>query len=306
MRIRFVVATAAVALVAGYVLGTAEGELPFSKSDIASAEKLVGLEFTEAERDSMQTDLADYRTGYITMRATPIPNAVPPALVMHLASAPPSTDPGARPRWSKVGKVTRPDHLEDVAFWSVRDLGELLRTKQVTSVELTTMYLERLKRYGPTLECVVSLTEARALEAARRADAEIARGKYRGPLHGIPYGAKDLLAVKGTKTTWGATPFKDQVIDDTATVIRKLDDAGAVLVVKTHAGRTRVGRCVVRRHDAQSVEYGEGFEWFIGRVCLRHGGRAGCRSRSGPRRGVRSCRHRPCAVPRVCGRRSGA
>ena len=118
----------------------------------------------------------------------------------------------------------------------MRDLAELLRTKQVTSVELTAMYLDRLKRHGPTLECVVSLTEERAMESARRADAEIAKGKYRGPLHGMPYGAKDLLAVKGTKTTWGAMPYRDQVIDDTATVIRKLDDAGAVLVVKTTLG----------------------------------------------------------------------
>ncbi|HEU4365282.1 MAG TPA: amidase, partial [Candidatus Krumholzibacteria bacterium] len=237
MRIRVVVAVAVAALVAGYVLGVAEeGELPFAKSDIAGAEKIVGLEFTDAERDSMQSDLADYRGGYEAMRATLIPNGVAPAFVMHLASAPADADRDARPRWSKAKRVKRPDDLEDVAFWPVRDLAELLRTKQVTSVELTAMYLGRLKRHGPTLECVVSLTEERAMESARRADAEIAKGKYRGPLHGMPYGAKDLLAVKGTKTTWGAMPYQDQVIDDTATVIRKLDDAGAVLVVKTTLG----------------------------------------------------------------------
>jgi Asp-tRNA(Asn)/Glu-tRNA(Gln) amidotransferase A subunit family amidase len=236
MRIRVALLVAVAALAAGYVLGVAEGELPFSKNDIAGAEKLIGLEFTDAERDSMQADLADYHKGYGTMRAAPIPNDVPPALVLHPASAPPVVKGDARPRWSKPRQVKRPERLEDVAFWPVRDLAELLRTKQVTSVELTTMYLDRLKRFGPTLECVVSLTEARALEAARRADAEIARGKYRGPLHGMPYGAKDLLAVTGTKTTWGAVPYQDQVIDDTATVIRKLDAAGAVLVAKTTLG----------------------------------------------------------------------
>jgi Asp-tRNA(Asn)/Glu-tRNA(Gln) amidotransferase A subunit family amidase len=234
MNVRQVLVIAVVALVAGYAIGVAEGELPFGKSDIASAEKMIGLEFSEAERDSLQSDLADYLEGYGTMRATPIPNSVAPALVVHLAAAPPAE--GAKAVWSKPRKVRRPKNLEDVAFWSVGDLAELLRTRQVTSMELTAMYLERLKQYGPELECVISLTEQRAMEAARKADAEIANGRYRGPLHGMPYGAKDLLAVRGTKTTWGAEPYKDQMIDGTATVIRKLDEAGAVLVAKTTLG----------------------------------------------------------------------
>ncbi|MDH4037933.1 MAG: amidase [Candidatus Krumholzibacteria bacterium] len=235
MRIRAVLAISTTALAVGYIVGVAQGDLPFSKSDIAGAEKIIGLEFDDAERDSMQSDLADYLEGYGSMRATPVPNAVPPALVLRLASGPPPAA-SSGPRWSKPRKVKRPANLEDVAFWPVADLAELIRTKQVTSVELTTMYLARLKRYGPALECVVSLTEERAMDAARRADAEIARGKYRGPLHGMPYGAKDLLAVEGTKTTWGAMPYRDQTIDDTATVIRKLDEAGAVLVAKTTLG----------------------------------------------------------------------
>jgi Asp-tRNA(Asn)/Glu-tRNA(Gln) amidotransferase A subunit family amidase len=234
MNVRQVLVIAVVALVAGYAIGVADGELPFGKSDIASAEKMIGLEFSEAERDSLQSDLADYLEGYGTMRATPIPNSVAPALVVHLAAAPPAE--GAKAVWSKPRKVRRPKNLEDVAFWSVGDLAELLRTRQVTSMELTAMYLERLKQYGPELECVISLTEQRAMEAARKADAEIANGRYRGPLHGMPYGAKDLLAVRGTKTTWGAEPYKDQMIDGTATVIRKLDEAGAVLVAKTTLG----------------------------------------------------------------------
>ncbi len=236
MRTRYVATVATVAALLGYVMGAAEGELPFSKDDIAGAEKLVGLEFTEAERDSMQEDLAEYLKDYEKMRSTSIPNATPPATVLRLATGPAEEGAGSRPRWGKSQKVKRPANLEDAAYWTVRDLGELIRTRQVTSVELTNMYLGRLKRYGPKLECVVSLTEERALAAAHAADEEIARGKYRGPLHGIPYGAKDLLAVSGTKTTWGATPYKDQVIEETATVIEKLDRAGAVLVAKTTLG----------------------------------------------------------------------
>jgi Asp-tRNA(Asn)/Glu-tRNA(Gln) amidotransferase A subunit family amidase len=112
----------------------------------------------------------------------------------------------------------------------------MLRTRKITSVQLTQMFLERLERHGAQLECIVTLTAERALETARRADEEIAAGRYRGPLHGIPYGAKDLLAVPGYKTTWGAAPYKDQVLDETASVIGKLDDAGAVLVAKLTLG----------------------------------------------------------------------
>ncbi|HET6349652.1 MAG TPA: amidase [Candidatus Krumholzibacteria bacterium] len=230
----------AVALAAGYVIGVAEGELPFTKSDVASAEKLIGLEFTDTERDSMMLDLDAYRKGYEELRAVSIGNDVPPALVFdpvpgRTLHASDSKHPHAV-EWSKPNKVKRPANLEDVAFWSVRDLAELIRTRQVTSTELTQMYLDRLKRYGPKLECVISLTEDRALASAKRADEEIAKGHYRGILHGIPYGAKDLLAVQGTKTTWGAMPYKDQTIDDTATVIKRLDDAGAVLVAKLTMG----------------------------------------------------------------------
>ncbi len=243
MRIGRVALLVVIALATGFVLGVAEGELPFTKSDIAGAEKLVGLEFDDAERDSMQSDLADYRNGYEALRRVTLENHVQPALVMHVSSPPAvkSTRGAKRLRLGEPRHTKRPANLEDVAFWSVRDLAHLVRTRQVTSVELTTMYLDRLKQFGPTLECVVSLTEARAMEHARRADEEIKAGKYRGPLHGIPYGAKDLLAVKGTKTTWGSVPFKEQVIDETATVIQRLDDAGAVLVAKLTLGELAWG-----------------------------------------------------------------
>src|SRR6202035_5545688 len=115
-------------------------------------------------------------------------------------------------------------------FASVRELAELVRTKRVSSVALTEMYLERLKRYDTTLKFVVSLTEERARAQAKEADRDIAAGKYRGPLHGLPWGAKDLLAVKGYRTTWGAAGFEQQQIDEDAAVVQRLDAAGAVLV----------------------------------------------------------------------------
>jgi Asp-tRNA(Asn)/Glu-tRNA(Gln) amidotransferase A subunit family amidase len=131
--------------------------------------------------------------------------------------------------------------MEDVAFYSIVDLGRLLMTKKISSTALTEMYLERLKRFDPTLKFVVTLTEDRAMAKAKEADREIAAGKYRGPLHGLPWGAKDLLAVKGYRTTWGAGGFENQTIDEDATVVQRLDAAGAVLVAKLTLGALAQG-----------------------------------------------------------------
>ena len=132
-------------------------------------------------------------------------------------------------------------------------LAELIRTRRISSTELTKMYLARLKKYGPKLLCVVTLTEDLALKQAAAADAELKRGKYRGPLHGIPWGAKDLFATKGIKTTWGAEPYRDQVIDYDSTVVERLNEAGAVLVAKLSMGALAQGRALVRRRHAQPV-----------------------------------------------------
>src|SRR6185369_15935463 len=131
--------------------------------------------------------------------------------------------------------------VEDLAFATVPQLSELIRTKKVSSVELTKMYLSRLKKYGPKLLCIVTLTEELAMKQAQDADNDLKRGKYRGPLHGIPWGAKDLFATKGIKTTWGAEPYKDQVVDYDATVTERLRDAGAVLVAKLSMGALAQG-----------------------------------------------------------------
>ncbi len=131
--------------------------------------------------------------------------------------------------------------LESIAYLSVRELAVLIKTRKITSTELTRMYLGRLKRLDSTLHCVITLTDERALKQATAADAEIAAGKYRGPLHGIPWGAKDLLAVKGYPTTWGAGGFEQQHFDEDAAVVKRLDAAGAVLIAKLSMGALAMG-----------------------------------------------------------------
>ncbi len=147
----------------------------------------------------------------------------------------------AKPAASRFTFPDTPARIEDVAFATVQDLGLLLQTRKITSLALTQMYLDRLKRYDSKLHFVITLTEDRALAQAKAADAEIAAGKYRGPLHGIPWGAKDLLAVKGYPTTWGAGGFEHQSFDEDATVVQRLDAAGAVLVAKFTLGALAMG-----------------------------------------------------------------
>jgi Asp-tRNA(Asn)/Glu-tRNA(Gln) amidotransferase A subunit family amidase len=208
-----------------------------SKDLLDDAEKVAGLEFTDAERDLMLEDLNDNLEGYQRLRAITIGNQVRPALSFDPAVPEAALPKERRPLVaSRPARVRRPADLEALAFRPVTELAELVRTRQVTATELTQLYLARLKRHGPALECVIELTEARALRQAADADREIAAGRYRGPLHGIPWGAKDLLAVRDYRTTWGAKPFEDQRIDDDATVVRYLDEAGAILVAKLTLG----------------------------------------------------------------------
>jgi len=157
----------------------------------------------------------------------------------------------------------RAEDLDDLAFASVRELAELVRTKKVSSIALTEMYLGRLKKYDPTLKFVVTLTEERARAQAKKADEEIAAGKYRGPLHGLPWGAKDLLATKGYRTTWGAAGFETQMIDEDATVVKRWTKPGGA-GGKTDSGRAGTGRCLVWGRDAQPLEYESGVERLVG------------------------------------------
>lgn len=221
--------------------------LVFSSDDItrdviASSEKLIGLKFTDAKRDSMIDGLLEQRRYYESIRSVRLENNIPPALLFNPIPVGITFETERKSfKASPPGKVTVPDNLEDLAFYSIGQLAELLRSRKITSEQLTRMYIDRLKRYGPKLECVITLTEDLALQRARRADEEIAAGRYRGLLHGIPYGAKDLLATKGIRTTWGSVPFQNQVIDHDATVIQRLEEAGAVLVAKLTLGELAWG-----------------------------------------------------------------
>jgi Asp-tRNA(Asn)/Glu-tRNA(Gln) amidotransferase A subunit family amidase len=205
--------------------------------DIDGAAKIAGIDFTEDERNLMLEGLDELREDYAEIRTVSLDNSVAPALQFDPRLPGFDYDPGPRRfRPSRPSPFPVPVDLEELAFLPVTQLAQLVRTRQVSSVALTEMYIGRLKRHDPTLHCVITLTEERALAQARRADRELAEGRYRGPLHGIPWGAKDLLAVRGYPTTWGATPFKEQHFDEDATVVRRLDAAGAVLVAKLTMG----------------------------------------------------------------------
>jgi Asp-tRNA(Asn)/Glu-tRNA(Gln) amidotransferase A subunit family amidase len=209
---------------------------------IAEASKIIGMEFTPAERDSMIEELEDIREDYETLRSLNLPNSTPPSLVFNPVPVGKAFEHEQKSIvWDIPGNVELPENRSDLAFYTVKELASLIRSKKITSVELTTFFIDRLKQYGDTLEAIVTLTEERALKQAARMDQELARGQYRGPLHGIPYGLKDLFAVEGYPTTWGAAPYKDQVINETATVVKKLDEAGAVLVAKTTLGALAYG-----------------------------------------------------------------
>ena len=219
-----------------------EKALRVSKEMLQEAEKLAGLEFTGAERELMLEGVNEYLESYEAIRKIPIDNRVPPALSFNAIL--PGMKFGTSRRAIKISKIVTPKlpaNFEDVAFWPVTHLATLIKSKKVSSVELTQMYLNRLEKYDAKLLCVVTLTEELALKQAKRADEEIARGKYRGPLHGIPWGAKDLLSARGYKTTWGSVPYQDQLIDLDATVVQRLEAAGAVLVAKLTLGELAWG-----------------------------------------------------------------
>ncbi|MFW5878053.1 MAG: amidase [bacterium] len=197
---------------------------------------LIGLSFEASEIDSMADDVSAHRENFEQLREMLLPNDLPFSLVF----MPPINrdlipDKQITISW-EFEEVELPSDMADLAFYPVYKLASLIAAEKITSVELTEYFIERLKKYRDTLQCVVTITDSLALEQARKADRELEQGIYRGILHGIPYGAKDLLAVEGYKTTWGAMPYRDQVLDYNATVINKLEEAGAILVAKLTLG----------------------------------------------------------------------
>ena len=216
------------------------------------AAQLAGVgPFTAGQKKMMLDGLNDQRNGYDAIRALDIPNSVPPAFVFHpqpTEKPVPAEDCETTHRSFHVEDFgppsalpSAPEHMEDLAFATLAELGELLRLRKITSLALTQMYIARLKRYDPKLHFVITLLEDRALAQAKKADEEIAAGRCRGPLHGIPWGAKDLLSVKGYPTTWGAGGFEHQSFNEDAIVVQRLDAAGAVLVAKLSLGALAMG-----------------------------------------------------------------
>lgn len=210
--------------------------------DIQSAAKLFDLSFTQKEIDTMYDGVKENMLVYRNMHKQTLNNNVPmslwqspvlPGMVFNEKQEP--------VKWNISNKVTLPADINDLAYYNILQLASLIKNKRISSVDLTRFFIERIRKYGDSLQCVISVTEELALQEAAQADIEIAAGKYRGPLHGIPYGLKDLFAVKNTKTTWGAAPYKNQTIEEDAFVYRQLKEAGGVLVAKFTLGALAMG-----------------------------------------------------------------
>jgi len=236
------------------VTGAAENATALPKITpemIDQAAALAGIgPFTAEQKRMMLDGLSEQRGAYDKIRALKVPNNVPPAYIFHPQPAPKPVGgrvtagdmmPQLRTNDLEGQEAKAPANLEDLAFATVLELANLIYHRKITSLDLTQMYLARLKRYDPKLHFVITLTEERALDQARAADQDLAAGLYRGPLHGIPWGAKDLLAVKGYPTTWGAGGFEHQLFNEDATVVQRLDAAGAVLVAKFTLGALAMG-----------------------------------------------------------------
>jgi Asp-tRNA(Asn)/Glu-tRNA(Gln) amidotransferase A subunit family amidase len=211
---------------------------------IRQASWIAGVPINDEQRKMMLEGLNQSDADYAKLRAITIDNAVPPAFTFDptvVKRGPQTPRPAGRTAASPAKHVAKPGSTADVAFAPVAVQSEWLRRKEISSTELTKLYLERIEQLDPKLHAVITLTTERAMKAAAAADADLAKGRRRSALQGIPYGAKDLLAVAGYRTTWGSVPFKDQVIDATAAVVEKLDAAGAVLIAKTAVGELAWG-----------------------------------------------------------------
>lgn len=216
-------------------------DMSIQKTDLISTSKIFDLQFSPKEIDTLYSDVKDNLMNYKAMHQLSLNNNVP--LSMWQTAILPNMTLNKK-QYSIQWKTTiteLPTNNNDLAFYSIEQLAYLIQHKKISSLKLTQFFIERLKKWGDTLQCVISLQEDIAYEQAKKADEEMAAGKYRGLLHGIPYGLKDLFAIKGTKTTWGAAPYKNQVIDEDAFVYLQLKKAGAVLVAKFTLGALAMG-----------------------------------------------------------------
>jgi Asp-tRNA(Asn)/Glu-tRNA(Gln) amidotransferase A subunit family amidase len=215
---------------------------PIDTGTIGIAAQLIDIQLTPKEKDSMLNGLRARARLYQRMHQYNLPNNQPYALAFDPTPRGIQVPVKQQPiKWNLPANVSLPQNRNELAFYSIPQLASLIKSKKISSQELTRFFLDRLKKWGDTLLSVVTITEDIAIREAKAADEELKRGIYRGPLHGIPYGLKDLFAVKGTRTTWGGTPFKDQVVDEDAFVYRQLKKAGAVLCAKLTLGALAMG-----------------------------------------------------------------
>ncbi|OEK06891.1 amidase [Roseivirga misakiensis] len=222
----------------GLLSACKSSDLNFTKKDVESSQKLVGLDIDEKYFGDMHRYLGRNRAGYDSMRKYPINNETFPALTFdpHPTGFEYPAIRETNNQWKIPTGTPLPESDAEIAFLSIPELADLLRSKKLSSERLTKIYLDRIDRFDGQLLSVITVTRELALKQAKQADREIQSGNYKGLLHGIPYGVKDLIAVKGYPTTWGAAPYKDQMIDYTGTVVKKLEEKGAVLIAKLVSG----------------------------------------------------------------------
>ncbi len=216
-------------------------DMSIQKTDLISTSKIFDLQFSPKEIDTLYSDVKDNLMNYKAMHQLSLNNNVPLSIWQTAILPNMTLNKKQYPIQWKTTITELPTNNNDLAFYSIEQLAYLIQHKKISSLKLTQFFIERLKKWGDTLQCVISLQEDIAYEQAKKADEEMAAGKYRGLLHGIPYGLKDLFAIKGTKTTWGAAPYKNQVIDEDAFVYLQLKKAGAVLVAKFTLGALAMG-----------------------------------------------------------------
>src|SRR5262245_32119311 len=195
------------------VVAQAPKEGAITEEMIKQAEWISGIKLADADRKALVNRINATQRGYERLRKVPLTNDVAPAFAFIPSATPVHQAERGTATSNSHAAATKPESSDELAFLPHTALAHLVRKKAVSSVELTKLYLERLKKYDPALKCVVTLTEDLALKQAEAADREIAAGRYRGPLHGIPWRAKDLIAYPGYKTTWGAGPYKEQTLD---------------------------------------------------------------------------------------------
>jgi len=230
-------------LLPGALAAVAEDAETITIEILQAAQRIAGVSFTPDEQRRLLEKLngaRGYAAGFARLRAAGLGNSAQPAIVFNPVPPGKTLPTERRPMRRQPIDVSMPRSDEALAFLPLTRLASLVERRRITATDLTKLYLARLKRFDPQLHCVVTLTEEIALAQAKQADQEIAAGKYRGPLHGIPCGLKDLLAVRGVRTTWGMTPFRDRVIDADASVYSRLTNAGAILVAKLSTGALAV------------------------------------------------------------------